>query len=46
MVYEAQFESRNIRYVRVTVTSLGVCPPDHQGAGEKGWLFVSEIMVD
>ncbi len=34
-----------VRYLRLRVKNLGVCPPGHAGAGEKAWLFLSEIQV-
>jgi len=36
----------DVRYVRVTAKSLGVCPEGHSGEGENCWMFVSEIVVD
>jgi hexosaminidase len=33
------------RYLRLHVKNLGVCPPGHAGAGEKAWLFLSDIRV-
>jgi len=33
------------RYLRLKVKNLGVCPPGHAGAGEKAWLFLSEVRV-
>ncbi|TAE50161.1 MAG: beta-N-acetylhexosaminidase [Bacteroidetes bacterium] len=34
------------RYVRVTARSIGKLPAWHAGAGNKGWLFADEIVVD
>lgn len=34
------------RYVRVTATHLTSCPKGHAGAGQPGWLFVDEIIVE
>jgi sialate O-acetylesterase len=34
-----------VRYLRLRVKNLGVCPPGHAGAGEKAWLFLSEVKV-
>ncbi len=36
----------DVRYVRVTAKSLGVCPTGHSGEGENCWMFVSEIVVE
>jgi sialate O-acetylesterase len=33
------------RYLRLKVKNLGTCPPGHAGAGEKAWLFLSEIRI-
>lgn len=33
------------RYLRLKVKNLGLCPPGHAGAGEKAWLFLSEVRV-
>jgi hexosaminidase len=34
------------RYVRLAARGIGVCPPDHVGAGGKAWLFTDEIVVE
>ncbi len=34
------------RFVRVTATNIGLCPPWHKGSGNKAWLFVDEIEVE
>lgn len=34
------------RFLRLKVKNLGVCPPGHAGAGEKAWLFLSEVRVE
>jgi sialate O-acetylesterase len=34
------------RYLRLKVKNLGLCPPGHAGAGEKAWLFLSEVKVE
>ncbi len=36
----------SIRYVKVHLRNLGVCPPGHSGEGEPAWLFVDEIVVE
>ncbi len=38
--------ARNARYVRVRAKNVGVCPAWHEGAGEKAWIFVDEIVVE
>jgi len=34
------------RYIKIVATNMGVCPPDHPGAGEPAWLFVDEIILE
>jgi len=34
------------RYLRVKVKNTGICPEGHPGAGQKAWLFVSEIIAE
>lgn len=34
------------RYLRVKAQNSGVCPEGHPGAGQKAWLFVSEIIAE
>lgn len=34
------------RYLRVSAGNTGVCPEGHPGAGQKAWLFVSEIVLE
>ena len=34
------------RYIRITATNVGTCPPWHGGAGGKAWIFVDEIEVE
>jgi predicted alpha-1,2-mannosidase len=41
-----EMENKKFRYVRVTGTALGFCPPDHKGAGYPGWLFTDEVVVE
>lgn len=41
-----QGEGRPGRYLRVIGRSLGVCPPDHKGAGNPCWLFLDEVTVE
>ena len=36
----------SVRFVRITATQFGVCPPWHLGAGGKTWLFADEIIVE
>ncbi|MBK6348029.1 MAG: family 20 glycosylhydrolase [Bacteroidales bacterium] len=34
------------RYIKVIAKNRGTCPPGHQGAGGKAWLFIDEVMVN
>ncbi|MCB9081004.1 MAG: alpha-L-fucosidase, partial [Lewinellaceae bacterium] len=34
------------RYVRITASNIGICPPWHAGSGGKAWLFVDEIKIE
>ncbi len=39
------FPATKARYIKVRAKNTGVCPPWHDGAGEKCWLFSDEIVV-
>jgi hexosaminidase len=34
------------RYVKIIAKNIGICPAWHEGAGEKAWIFVDEIVVE
>lgn len=34
------------KFVKITVKNIGLCPPEHEGAGNPAWLFVDEIIID
>jgi hexosaminidase len=38
--------AKGIRFLRVTLNSIGVCPKGHTGEGKPAWLFVSEIVIN
>lgn len=40
------FGAREARMVRIRARSVGDCPGWHAGAGETGWIFMDEIVVD
>jgi hexosaminidase len=42
----ASFEAVEVRYLRVSARSLGVCPPWHGGKGRPCFLFADEIVVE
>jgi hypothetical protein len=35
-----------IRYIKLTAINQGTCPAWHQGAGNKCWMFVDEIILE
>lgn len=44
--FEAAFEARSARFVRVRAEGVGPCPEWHPGAGGASWIFVDEIVVE
>lgn len=40
------FEDLKARYLRIRISNVGICPEGHPGAGQKAWLFVSEIEIE
>ena len=44
--YKIQFNSQPVKYIRVKVTNLGLCPDWHNGKGAAAYLFVDEIIVE
>jgi hexosaminidase len=44
--FEAAFEARRVRFVRVRARSVGIVPDWHFGKGGKAWLFADEIVVE
>ena len=44
--FAQDFKDLKARFLKVTATNIGLCPPDHIGAGGKAWLFVDEIFVE
>ncbi len=34
-----------VKFIKITALNQGICPTWHQGAGNKCWLFVDEIVV-
>ena len=41
-----KFSKREIRFVKVKAKNIGLCPEWHPGAGNRGWLFVDEIVIN
>ncbi|MDZ7263967.1 MAG: glycoside hydrolase family 20 protein [candidate division KSB1 bacterium] len=43
--FKAKVPDAKARYIKIFAQNIGVCPPNHPGAGGKAWLFVDEIVV-
>ena len=43
--FKAKFTDTEARYIKILAKNIGVCPPNHHGAGGKAWIFVDEIVV-
>ena len=43
--FRAEFPALTARYIRVSAR-YNVCPPGHNGAGQPGWIFADEIVVE
>lgn len=44
--FSVSFDKRTARYIKMVAKNIGVCPPWHDGAGGKAWLFVDEIYAN
>lgn len=40
------FDNLSTRYIRIKATNIGTCPPTLPCAGQKAWLFVSEVEIE
>ena len=36
----------NARYIRYFVKNRGLCPDEHPGKGNKGWIFIDEVSAE
>ena len=43
--FSADFSDIQAKYIQVNAKNIAICPEWHQGAGEKAWIFVDEIIV-
>jgi hexosaminidase len=43
---KVEFTERNVQFIKVVLTNWGGIPESKPGAGNKAWLFVSEIEVN
>ena len=47
LLYNVQYElNASSRYVRIKVANFGVIPDGKQGAGNKAWTFIDEIIIE
>ena len=44
--YVSTFSQREARFVKVNAKNIGICPEWHPGSGNRGWLFVDEIVIN
>ena len=44
--FEFKLGRTKARFVKISATSIGLCPDWHKGNGGKAWLFVDEIVVE
>jgi len=40
------FDNLSTQYIRIKAVNIGTCPPSHPDAGQKAWLFVSEVEIE
>jgi hexosaminidase len=43
--FKASFNPTPVRFIHIKAHNIGVCPPWHQGAGDKAWIFCDEIVI-
>ncbi|MBJ2174662.1 sulfatase-like hydrolase/transferase [Aureibaculum sp. A20] len=39
-------KSLRTRYLKINIQNIGVCPPSHEGAGSKSWMFIDELYIE
>lgn len=44
--FECKFEKSRVRYLKIVAMPLPQLPAWHPGRGDRGWLFVDEILVN
>ena len=44
--YECRFESAPVKYLKIIAQPVNKLPAWHRGKGDKGWLFVDEVLVN
>ena len=44
--FVVSFDKKTTRYIKMVAKNIGICPPWHDGAGGKAWLFIDEIFAN
>jgi hypothetical protein len=44
--FKAVFSSSKARYIKIEAKSTGTCPSWHSGAGQPGWIFLDEVVIE
>lgn len=44
--FECKFDPSTVKYIKIVGNTVGKLPAWHPGKGDKGWLFVDEVMVN
>ncbi len=44
--YTFDMKNKNVKKIRITAKSIGKCPPWHEGAGGKAWIFTDELIIE
>ncbi len=42
----SDFDELNIQYINITIPNFGIIPEGKQGAGNKAWTFIDEIIIE
>ena len=45
-IFEKNFKSKNVRYIKIVAKNIKECPSWHKGKGGKAWIFVDEVIVE
>ena len=43
---KAEFKPVNAKYLKIFATNYGIIPEGKQGAGNKAWTFIDEIIIE
>lgn len=44
--FNFKFEPLKVRYLKIHAKNIGTCPPWHQGAGGRAWIFTDEVIIN